>query len=223
MIPDEPKTKLLYYGSVSDYGVVFVRHADACRLARIYWALTSSETWGEFASKVPHSVLGEVLNDKDRISFADFCRGWLYQALAWPEQEAMEWFRDSIKAYRARERDKRYPLPEEKCSAIDACADGMWPEMPQRLVSQWCPKDILHDFAERRSPMHDSPYVYFDPKHTVSILTQLNAAGFEFIRADVLVQMACGYLPDNISSEAQRCLIEAAEQQKLSSMIAPNN
>lgn len=212
----------LYYGEVSDSGIVFVRHADACRLARIYWAVTSSETWGEFASKVSSRVMREVLNDERRISFDDFCRGWMYQALGWPEPDSMEWFRDCMKAYRACDADKRYPLPGEKCWAVDACAEGSWPEMPQQLILQWCPKEILHDFGESRSSAHELPHVYFDPKHTVAILTRLNSAGFDFIRADILVRMACGHLPDSLDSEAQRSLIETAEQHRLASMIAPD-
>src|SRR5437899_6573022 len=128
MSPTVPDSKLLYYGEVREYGIVFVRHADVCRLARIYWAVTSCSTWGEFASKVPAGVMREVLNDSKRVSFDSFCRGWLYQSVAWPEQAAMEWFRDCIQAYRALEPHTRYPLPEEECWAIDACDDGLWPE-----------------------------------------------------------------------------------------------
>jgi len=221
MIPTVPDSKLLYYGEVHEYGMVFVRHADVCRLARIYWAVSSSATWGEFASKVPADVMQEVLSDNNRVSFDNFCRGWLYQALAWPDQAAMEWFRHCIQAYRALEPDTRYPLPEEECWAIDACGDGLWPEMPQRLVLNWCPKEILHDFGESCSPIHDLPYVYFAPSNTVAILTRLKDAGFDFIRTDLLVRMTCGYLPDDMSPEAQRALIEAAEEHKLASMVAP--
>jgi len=163
----------------------------------------------------------EVLNDKGRISFDDFCRSWLYQALGWPEQQAIVWFRDCIKAYRAREAENRYPLPEEKCYAIEA--EGSWPEMPQRLVLQWLPKDILRDFGENRYPMHDLPYVYIDPKHTVAILTRLSSARFECNRSDMLVRMACGYLPDHLNAEAQRSLIEAAEQRKFTSIVPSSN
>jgi hypothetical protein len=72
MIPTVPDSKLLYYGEVHEYGMVFVRHADVCRLARIYRALSSSATWDEFASKVPAGVMREVLNDSTRVSFDNF-------------------------------------------------------------------------------------------------------------------------------------------------------
>jgi hypothetical protein len=153
----------------------------------------------------------EILNNQDRISFDEFCGGWLYQALGWPEQKILEWFRDCIKAYRALEADQRYPLPDEKCYAIEAFSEGNWPEIPQRLVLRWFPANILHEFAERRSPMHELPYVYFDPQFTRTILMRLDSAGFELTCADTLIQMACGYIPNGFASEALRSLIESAE------------
>ena len=65
------------------------------------------------------------------------------------------------------------------------------------------------------------PYVYFDSRHTPAILFRLSSAGYEFIRADLLVRMACGYLPHDLGVEEQLLLIESAEQHRLNSMIAP--
>src|SRR5437667_12701487 len=76
---------LLYFGQVKGCGLVFIRHGDACRLARIHWATDSSGTWGEFASRVPTEVMDELLTEESRISFPEFCRSWLYQALGWAE------------------------------------------------------------------------------------------------------------------------------------------
>jgi hypothetical protein len=208
-------SNLVYYGEVMGHGLVFARHTDACRLGRINWAIDSSTTWGEFASKVPPNVMDELLNEERRVSFEEFCRTWLYQALGWPEQDALNWFRDCMEAYRVLDPDERYPLPEEQCWANDVRADGSWPEFPPRLALRWCPREIISEFGERRVPLHELPYICFHPTHILAILASLEACGFELIRADRLVQIACGCGPHDLSSEVARSLIEAAERREL--------
>jgi hypothetical protein len=214
-----PASTLVYYGEVKGYGVVFVRHPDACRLARIHWAVDSSATWGEFSAKVPLEVMDDLLQQQGRVSFHEFCRIWLYQALGWQEQDALNWFRDCIEAYRSLEAYERYPLPEEECWASDARADGSWPEMPQRLVLDWCPREIVSEFGERRVPLHEFPYVYFDPSQTRAITARLKTCGFELVRADVLIRIACGCTPYELGSEVTRSVIEAVEQHKVPSEV----
>ncbi len=120
-----------------------------------------------------------------------------------------------MEAYRSLEPNERYSLPDEECWANDARADGSWPEMPQRLVLDWCPDDIIEEFGERVVPLHEFPYVRFDPADALKILARLNSLGFESIRADRLVQIACGSAPSEMTLEDRRSLIEAAEQHKL--------
>ncbi len=80
----------VYYGRVAGYGLVFVRKGDACRLARIHRAIAVSRTWCELADRVSPEVMAELLDDGVRISFLEFCKGWLYQSLAWPDDVARE-------------------------------------------------------------------------------------------------------------------------------------
>jgi len=206
------RNKLIYYGGVKDEGIVFVQQQDACRLARIYWAASTSTTWGEFASKVQPDVMDEILQHGSRISFHSFCRTWLYQALAWSERTAAQWFCDCIAAYRSLQPDIRYPLPEEEYSPHDVFGDGAWPPSPQQLTSRWCPQDVMQRYGERRLPLHDFAYVYFEPRHTKQIVRDLISAGFMLVRANELVKMACGYLPHDLGADEQRSLIEIAEQ-----------
>ena len=87
--------------------------------------------------------------------------------------------------------------------------------MPQRLVFDWCPDDIIEEFGEPIIPLREFPYVRFDPADALKILARLNSLGFESIRADSLVHIAYGSVTSKRILEDQRSLSEAAEQHRL--------
>ena len=192
--PKTPLMRRVLYGEV-DGGegpsLVFVRPDEAEVLRSIRTALTSSQTWGEFRSRIPAREYARVLamvGLDTALTFRDFVL-----------QE-----RDSLRGttraqmltrYRQLEVGERCPLPEDPFSTrcIPQFSDGDYPEWPKQTMLKWVPRAIQRQFGEAGGTTFNGPYLQFDLAQEREIVAAFRAAGYRCIRDEVLVRQASGW------------------------------
>jgi hypothetical protein len=183
----------------------------ACRLSRIHWAISTSATWGDLAGKVDAEVLKEIVENGERKSFEDFCSAWLYPSLSWPLDVSTDWHRSCVEAYRNLPAAKRYPLPNETCTAADNMSDGTWPEWPPSLVFDWMPEPIWSEFGDVEHCLHDYSYPKYSPGKREAVCKRLEECGFKCLGNPLLVQPSCGTAIRLLGEDALRAEIERTE------------
>lgn len=184
----EPGDQIVY-GCVND-GLVFIPMTQAERLARIYAAMESARTWGEFRRMLPDGVYSEIIEimTENGRGFDEFYSYWLDDHLDGTRDEAFREYQGL--PFHERLPDERDPFDS---ADIPGLCDGDWPDWPAQEMLNWVPTVIQKTYGQRLDSMLNGPLLTFRTEDEKAIVEAFVELGYRCRRDDRFVRRACGY------------------------------
>jgi hypothetical protein len=70
--------------------------------------------------------------------------------------------------------------------------DGDWPDWAQQKMFQWVPSSIIEKYGTAMPTTINGSYLILDPARKAEIVAEMQAAGFDCMEDEELVNGACG-------------------------------
>ncbi len=204
--------KPVVYGNIRE-DLIFIPTKEACRLARIHFAINTSKTWRDYLYRAGREAYDYAVaqGENERLPFSKFCADWIGDVPTMTTEQAVARFRSALKQYESLPPEERWPLPNEQFD-VDLIGEGDYPDWPAQLMLRWVPKEIIWKYGKSESSVLNGDFLRFPVSRQDEIVAAFTAAGFECTSDQFLVRLASGEsLPRNLSYDAIERAIDAAE------------
>jgi len=167
-----------------DQNFILIPRSEALRLARIYYAIETSVTWGEFKAKLSEGEWDDLLKWvwAESLTLEEFC-----------EQEGFASIEDAVESYKRLPLCDRRPFDSERFeSDILPLSDGDWPSWPEQDALKWVPREIQQRFGRTAPSLLNGPSLVLDASKESEIVAAMKEHGYMCTADSMLIQLAKG-------------------------------